>query len=31
MDLNQFAALVPSRQRRKIKRGFGEEEQKIDR
>ncbi len=29
MDLDQFAALVPSRQRRKIKRGFGEEEQKI--
>ena len=29
MDLNQVAALLPSRQRRKIKRGFTEEEQKI--
>jgi small subunit ribosomal protein S19 len=29
MDLNQLAALLPSRQRRKIKRGFTEEEQKI--
>jgi small subunit ribosomal protein S19 len=29
MDLNQLAALFPSRQRRKIKRGFTEEEQKI--
>jgi small subunit ribosomal protein S19 len=29
MDLNQLAALLPSRQRRKINRGFTEEEQKI--
>jgi small subunit ribosomal protein S19 len=29
MDVNQLAALLPSRQRRKIKRGFTEEEQKI--
>ncbi len=29
MDLNQVAALLPSRQRRKIKRGFTEDEQKI--
>ena len=29
MDLNQLAALLPSRQRRKIKRGFTEEEQNI--
>ncbi len=29
MDLNQLAALLPSRQRRKIKRGFTEEEQKV--
>jgi len=29
MDINQLAALLPSRQRRKIKRGFTEEEQNI--
>ncbi len=29
MDINQVAALLPSRQRRKIKRGFTEDEQKI--
>ena len=29
MDLNQVAALLPARQRRKIKRGFTEDEQKI--
>ena len=29
MDLNQVAALFPSRQRRKVKRGFTGEEQKI--
>jgi len=29
MDINQVAALLPSRQRRKIKRGFTDEEQKI--
>ncbi len=29
MDLNQIAALLPSRQRRKVKRGFTEDEQKI--
>lgn len=29
MDLNQLAALLPSRQRRKIKRGFTEDEQNI--
>lgn len=29
MDISQVAALLPSRQRRKIRRGFTEEEQKI--
>lgn len=29
MDINQVAALLPARQRRKIKRGFTDEEQKI--
>jgi small subunit ribosomal protein S19 len=29
MDINQLAALLPSRQRRKIKREFGAEHQKI--
>ena len=29
MDLNQVAALLPSRQRRKIKRGFTDDEQII--
>jgi small subunit ribosomal protein S19 len=29
MELGQFAALLPSRQRRKVKRGFTGDEQKI--
>jgi small subunit ribosomal protein S19 len=29
LDINQLAALLPSRQRRKIKRGFTGDEQKI--
>lgn len=29
LDLNQVAALLPARQRRKIKREFGEEHQKL--